>query len=247
MRDFILITCEHGGNRIPAAYRSFFQASQELLDSHHGYDIGALVVAKELSATFAAPLITSTTSRLLIDLNRSIGHPNLHSEAVRAAPKSVRQQIIEQHYVPYRSKAEGIVSEAIANGSRAVHISSHSFTPELDGKVRNCDIGLLYDPARAGEVALCERWKAAIEARAPHIRVRRNYPYAGTGDGLTRLLRSRFTADCYVGIELEVNQKYAIAGSSAWMSVRKALIGSLQTALRVSEAAFANRPSFANR
>jgi predicted N-formylglutamate amidohydrolase len=240
VRDFIVITCEHGGNRIPAQYRSLFQASQELLDSHRGYDIGALILAKELAAAFAAPLVTSTTSRLLIDLNRSIGHPNLHSQTVRAAPKSVRQQIIDDHYFPYRGEAEGIVSQAIANGSRAVHIASHSFTPELNGKVRNCDIGLLYDPARAGEVALCDRWKAAIEASAPHIRVRRNYPYAGKGDGLTRLLRSRFTPDCYVGIELEVNQKYAIRAGSAWTSVRKAVIGSLQKALGLRETALAN-------
>ncbi len=241
MRDFILITCEHGGNKIPAPYRSLFHASQELLDSHRGYDIGALIMARELAAAFDAPLVTSTTSRLLIDLNRSIGHPKLHSDAVRAAPKSVRQQIIEEHYVPYRSEAEGIVSQAIASGSRVTHISSHSFTPELNGKVRNCDIGLLYDPERAGEVMLCERWKAALEASAPHIRVRRNYPYAGKGDGLTRLLRRRFAPETYVGIELEVNQKYAIKASSAWTSVRKALVASLQNALRFREPASAPR------
>ena len=33
-----------------------------------------------------------------------------------------------------------------------IHVSSHSFTPELDGKVRRADVGLLYDPAPRGEV-----------------------------------------------------------------------------------------------
>ena len=32
-----------------------------------------------------------------------------------------------------------------------IHLSSHSFTPELDGKVRKADIGLIYDPARQRE------------------------------------------------------------------------------------------------
>ena len=32
----LVITCEHGGNRIPAPYRDLFHAHQALLDSHRG-------------------------------------------------------------------------------------------------------------------------------------------------------------------------------------------------------------------
>ena len=41
----------------------------------------------------------------------------------------------------------------MARGRRVIHISSHSFTPELDGKVRSADVGLLYHPGRHGEAA----------------------------------------------------------------------------------------------
>jgi len=34
VRDFLLITCEHGGNRIPARYRPLFRGAGKLLDSH---------------------------------------------------------------------------------------------------------------------------------------------------------------------------------------------------------------------
>ncbi len=96
-----------------------------------------------------------------------------------------------------------------------IHISSHSFTPELNGKVRRADVGLLYDPGRRGEAELCARWKAVARGnRAPELRVRRNYPYAGKGDGLTSHLRRRFPRGAYVGIELEVNQSIVFAGGS---------------------------------
>jgi hypothetical protein len=43
----------------------------------------ALVLGRSAAAAFAAPLVASTVSRLLFDLNRSVGHPRLHSEATR--------------------------------------------------------------------------------------------------------------------------------------------------------------------
>ena len=50
----LVITCEHGGNRIPAPYRDLFHAHQALLDSHRGYDSGALIMARALATSFAA-------------------------------------------------------------------------------------------------------------------------------------------------------------------------------------------------
>ena len=229
--DFVLITCEHGGNRIPAPYRRLFRGQQALLRSHRGYDAGALQMAKDLSVALEAPLVASTTSRLLVDLNRSIGHPRFHLDVVRSAGPHVREAIVEHYYRPYRTKAEHQVHRAVARGKRVVHVSSHSFTPELDGDVRTADVGLLYDPVRPGEVALCERWKAALRTLAPHLNVRRNYPYAGKGDGLTKHLRRRYPPRVYVGIELEINQKYPAGPAREWTALRRAIIQSLYVAL----------------
>jgi len=200
--DSFLVTCEHGGNRIPTRYRALFHGQAALLGTHRGYDPGALVMARQLARALHAPLVTATVSRLLVDLNRSIGHPRIFSAASRAAPLAVRARIVEQHYVPYREQVERLVRRSVSRGRRVIHISSHSFTPELDGNVRRADVGLLYDPKRVGEVALASRWKAALEQAAPELRVRRNYPYAGKGDGLTSHLRLRYSPALYVGIEL---------------------------------------------
>lgn len=232
--DSILVTCEHGGNRIPAAYRRLFRGQQALLQSHRGYDAGALQMAKELAAALGAPLVASTVSRLLVDLNRSIGHPRFHLDVVRSAGPQLREAIVERYYRPYRTKAEHHVHRAVARGKRVVHVSSHSFTPELDGDVRTADVGLLYDPARPGEVALCERWKAALLALAPHLNVRRNYPYAGKGDGLTNHLRKRYPPRLYVGVELEINQKYPTGSAREWIALRRAIVESLRLALAAS-------------
>lgn len=229
--DSLVITCEHGGKRIPASYRGLFHGHQALLDSHRGFDPGALTMARALAGAFAAPLVVSTVSRLLVDLNRSIGHPRLHFEAIRKAPAAMRQEILRRYYAPYRAQAEGLVMQAIAVHGRVTHISSHSFTPELNGQVRNADIGLLYDPARPGEVDLCARWQASLRASAPALTVRRNYPYAGKGDGLTAWLRRRLPPEAYVGIELEVNQKHVFGAGRQWSALRQVILESLRGAL----------------
>jgi hypothetical protein len=63
-----------------------------------------------------------------------------------------------------------------------------------------------------------------------HSRVRRNYPYAGKGDGLTSHLRLPFPPRAYVGIELEVNQSLVLAAGRRWTMLRSVLIDSLRMA-----------------
>jgi predicted N-formylglutamate amidohydrolase len=232
MVDSFVVTCEHGGNRIPAPYRSLFHGRRALLDSHCGYDPGALLMARELAAALGAPLVVSTVSRLLVDLNRSIGHPDHFSPATRGAPAAVREAIVAQHYRPYRAQVERVVRQAVARGQRVIHISSHSFVPKLHGKVRNADVGLLYHtgPVRRREAQLSARWKASLAAQAPRLRVRRNYPYAGRGDGLTSYLRRRFPPGVYAGIELEVNQAIVLSAGGGWSALRRLLIDSLRAA-----------------
>lgn len=237
MTDHFLISCEHGGNRIPARYRPLLADSAPALRSHRGYDPGALALARDLAAALAAPLIVSTTSRLLVDLNRSPGHPRLHSEPARRAPPALRREIFEHCYLPYRDKATAAIAAALARGGRVIHISSHSFTPVLDGEVRRADIGLLYDPSRAGEAELCRRWQPVLARLVPGLKVRRNYPYRGISDGLCAWLRRHFAAERYVGVELEINQTHVLRGGPHWRNLRKAIVAALGEALGLQDAA----------
>lgn len=231
MTDRHLVTCEHGGNRIPPACRALFAGHEALLASHRGHDPGALGLARQLAAALDAPLFLSVTSRLLIDLNRSLRHPRLYSEITRPAPAALRRALRDHYYLPYRRRVEEWIARATADGARVVHLSAHSFTPVLAGETRNADVGLLYDPGRPGERELCRRWQAALAVTAPELRVRRNYPYTGKSDGFTAWLRRRFPAEVYVGIELEVNQARVFRGGEPWRQLRGLVIGALLTAL----------------
>lgn len=227
----LVMTCEHGGNRIPEPYRHLFRNCDALLESHRGFDPGALVMARALAEHFDAPLLFSTVSRLLVDLNRSIGHRNLHMEAIRRLPAATRQEIIAHYYQPYRTEVEELVAQGMTRYGRVIHISCHSFTNNFNGVVRNADIGLLYDPARQGESFLCAGWKFALKMSAPHLVVRRNFPYRGCDDGFTPALRKKFPSDVYLGIELELNQKHLLLPARQWAALRESVITSLDTVL----------------
>jgi predicted N-formylglutamate amidohydrolase len=228
---YVLITCEHGGNRIPAKYLPLFKPHRQLLESHRGFDPGALTLARDFAAACGAALVYSTTSRLLVELNRSPGHPQLFSKATARLSPAERERLLARYYRPYRESVEALVREACERGRRVMHVSCHSFTPVLDGETRRADVGLLYDPKRATETAFCLDWQRELMETAPELVVRRNYPYRGYGDGLTTYLRKRFADPLYCGTELEVNQKYPLGDAAVWRKIRKVLLGSVQAAL----------------
>ena len=101
-RTAFIVTCEHGGNAIPAAYAQRFAGREALLATHRGYDPGALGIARDLARALRATLVISTVSRLLVELNRSPGRQFRFSPVMREAPAQLRQEICRRHYTPYR-------------------------------------------------------------------------------------------------------------------------------------------------
>ena len=100
--NFLVITCEHGGREVPRDYAALFAGRDAVLASHRGWDAGALELARDLAAAFGAPLYAATTTRLLVDLNRSIGHRQLFSEITRPLSPAHRLEIVERYYRPHR-------------------------------------------------------------------------------------------------------------------------------------------------
>lgn len=201
----LLITCEHGGNHVPPDYAALFTDHQDLLATHAGYDIGALELADILGSQLAQAYFFSTTTRLLIELNRSLHHPRLFSELTKHLPRPEKQKIIEEYYLPYRTSVIEQIKNWQAQGHFVLHISVHSFTPIRAERAQNADLGLLYDPKRGFEQNFVRPWRQHIQNTAPHLRLRLNYPYRGSADGFTTHLRKLFPEN-YAGIELEVNQ-----------------------------------------
>jgi predicted N-formylglutamate amidohydrolase len=230
-----LLTCEHGGNRIPGRYAALFSRHQALLASHRGWDPGALTLARFLATGLHGRLFFSTISRLLVDLNRSPHHPHLLSRVSRALPEVERERILARWYRPYRERVEKDLQREVKRGRTIVHLSVHSFTPVLNGKMREVEVGVLYDPSRSLERWLGLNMVRDLQARLSHmghgLRVRCNQPYRGTSDGFTTFLRRRFPETRYAGIELEVSQTVLLGGRGGREAVRKALIESLAKVL----------------
>ena len=203
----IIITCEHGGNNVPARFRKLFDRKERLLNSHRGYDRYALPLARELAQTLNAPLFYAEITRLLIDLNRSPHHPKLFSPISARLDAGIKRDVINIYYLPYRNAVASSVAATAMKGITTLHISVHSFAPVMNGQRKNADIGLLYDPAREREKVFCVQWQENIRQKKTVIRIRRNYPYLGKADGLVTHLRKRFPPHLYAGVELELNQK----------------------------------------
>lgn len=226
----IVLSCEHATNHVPKAYAALFKKNLELLRSHRGYDQGALDFAQMLAKKLGAPLFAGSTSRLLIDLNRGITHPRLFSEISRTFSASQKKDIISDYYIPHRGAIQLTIGQQIEAGKTVVHIALHSFTPVFEGKVRNMDIGILYDPKKEREKRCCRLWKKVMSELKTDLQIRCNAPYRGVSDGLPTYLR-RIFPDRYLGIELELNQRFFITHQSAWKKTWPVVVDGLKTTL----------------
>jgi predicted N-formylglutamate amidohydrolase len=228
LSDFVLLTCEHGGNRVPAEFARLFRGQRQLLDSHRGYDPGALELARTCARRLNVPLHSATVTRLLVELNRSPNHPAQFSIATKGLSAADRESLFAKHYYPYRNRVEAEVETAVGRGRRVIHVSFHTFTPVLDGDVRRAEVGLLYDPRRPGEAAFSAVFKQSLASRRPELTIRKNYPYLGKTDGFTTTLRKKWNDAVYLGIELEVNQRWPLGDRRDWRRLQQDLAEAAQ-------------------
>jgi predicted N-formylglutamate amidohydrolase len=221
--DALLVTCEHASNAVPARWRAAFAAHQPVLKTHRAWDPGATLLARELAAELNARLHQGEMTRLLIDLNR---RENSRSAFSAFTPQDARDALFAYH----RKYRDAVLRDALRLKGRLLHVSCHSFTPELKGEIRNAEIGLLYDPRVKLERATANAWHAALAAALPDMRIRRNYPYKGISDGITTWLRKQ--RKNYAGFEVELNQAFCAASASSWSAVRRAIVESIARLVR---------------
>ena len=209
-KSVLFLSSEHASNAVPEFFFFFFKSKEAkaVLKTHRGYDIGAGDVfwelAKILRTSYA---IQGAYTRLAIDLNRNSNKNHRYSEFTEQAT-DVEKQRLEGYWDGFRDAFLGAVKAELSkkNPSQIIHLSIHSFTPELDGKVRNADIGILYDPSRKKEAAYAKALKKNLETYCPELRVRFNYPYLGKTDGHVTALRKQYKDSEYLGFEIEFNQ-----------------------------------------
>ena len=218
-----VVTCEHAGNTVPLNYAHLFHGKEEILQSHRGWDPGAVEVAAALSKELSAPFFICETTRLLVEPNRSLHSESLFSEYSQSLTEAEKNHLLENYYHPHRSAVE----QLIRNSSDGIlHLSIHTFTPVWDGRERIIDLGLLFDPDRNNEAKVCEDYRTKLKKSLPAMNIEFNAPYKGIDDGFTTYLRTQFDNDRYLGIEIEINQKFV--GTEKLKAISKALSASLR-------------------
>jgi predicted N-formylglutamate amidohydrolase len=197
-----VFTCEHASAAVPEQYAGLGLGPIELAD-HVAWDIGAAALARKLAGAFAAPLVESGCSRLVVDCNRELSDHDLivaetHGIVVpgnSALDEAERAHRVARWHRPYHDAIDDVL-----DGRRAptILVSVHTFTPELRGQRRTLEVGVLYDD----HVPLAGTLADAIAATG--LVVRHNEPYSGL-DGLIYSARVHGTRFGLRYVELEVN------------------------------------------
>lgn len=205
----LVLSCEHASWTQPPGVD--LGVSLDVLQSQAGWDHGAFEIASRLSEAVGLPVHTGAFTRMFVDLNRAADHPDVIPAVCYGAPvpgnahlsPGDRAQRLAMFHAPYWDAIRRDVRARLHDTGSVLHLSSHSFSPELDPAGRVFDVGVLYDPAHAFEAELAEQMMFAL--RAAGLAVRANQPYSGIGPAVCTSLRNELAGERYAGIELETS------------------------------------------
>ncbi|HEY9183121.1 MAG TPA: N-formylglutamate amidohydrolase, partial [Gammaproteobacteria bacterium] len=113
-RNVLVLTCEHGGNKIPRQYAHLFRGAGKVLATHRGWDPGALTLARLLSRRLGRPLHAITWSRLFVEANRAPTNRRIWSRYTKDLPRPERDRILERWWRPHRQDVEKAVAAELA-------------------------------------------------------------------------------------------------------------------------------------
>jgi len=180
----VLLICDHASNAVPAALHGLGLIERDL-HRHIAWDIGAAEVTRLLAATLDAPAVLAGYSRLVIDPNRGLGHPDsIVGESdgtvipgnAGLSPEAIRSRT-EACFWPYHRRIGSGLAGFAMRGQRPAVISIHAYTPVLGGIKRPWHMGVLWgDDARISGPLI-----AALRAHESLV-VGDNEPYSGRQD-----------------------------------------------------------------
>lgn len=180
----IIITCDHASNRVPVEVNGgSLGVSNEDMDRHIAYDVGAAGVSLRLGEVMQSPVICSNFSRLVIDPNRGEDDPTLVMKIYDGTQIPANRHLsdadltlrLDNYYRPYHS-ALGKLVESRAN---PILVAVHSFTPKLDGRPkRPWHIGVLHEKDTRLALPMLDRLRHEAD-----LCVGENEPYGGHLDG----------------------------------------------------------------
>jgi predicted N-formylglutamate amidohydrolase len=154
-RSSFVIVVDHAGARIPRALDNLGLDGAELA-RHIAWDIGALGLARRMSAILDAPLVAQNYSRLVIDCNRD---PRVETSIPRlseyvAIPGNIDLSEAElaarraEIFEPYHAHIRALLDKRQAAGRRTILVAQHTMTDVYKGKSRDMHGAVLYNRDR---------------------------------------------------------------------------------------------------
>ena len=202
----VVLTCEHASHRLPAVAAAP-RALRGVLRSHWGWDLGAWGFTQALARQLRTSAVGGRWSRLWVDLNRRVDEVELIRTTVdgvrlpwnaKLTVGEVERRVTSAH-AAYHAEIDRLIARRLVRGVRPLVLAVHSFTPELAGRPRRFDVGVLYDAHRGPATRL------ARGVREAGFAVRYNEPYSG----VEGLMYAAERHGCHHGLpclEIEVNQ-----------------------------------------
>jgi predicted N-formylglutamate amidohydrolase len=210
LRPKLILTCEHADYQVPKfIFASQHNLSKEILKSHRGWDQGALALAKAIQPQLFAKLFSFVFTRLLVDANRTVEGPEDLPKFSREFTSQEKQKLVQLHR-RYRSQLYGHVKTEVKKQRPILILSIHSFTPVLYGQRRKTDIGLLFRPKIAKELAFAKKLRSHLKNNVAtgSFNIHMNLPYRGFTDCcLNDVLDQHLKNQNVNGLFLEVNQR----------------------------------------
>lgn len=176
--NFVIVV-DHASARIPRRLGDLGLPPAEL-QRHIAWDIGALAVARLVSASLDAPLVAQNYSRLVIDCNRDPGVPTSiptiseHTEipgnlALSEADQATRRREI---FDPYHDHVRDLLDARAAAGRPTFLVAQHSMTNVFKGNQRAMHAAVLYNRDRRFAGLVLDMLR-----REPGLTIADNQPY----------------------------------------------------------------------
>jgi predicted N-formylglutamate amidohydrolase len=174
-RPGIVLVCEHGGRRVPAAW-SDLGLPGAFFATHFGCDIGAEDLTRALARKLGATAVIANYSRLFLDYNRKRHDPECRRIEIGGIPVPGNLNLAESEIAAREAIARTPLEQAIAlwteeHPASAV-ISMHSFSPYWGNAKRSCEIGVMWRE----DTRLAPRLIAQLSRQGGYA-VRDNEPY----------------------------------------------------------------------
>ena len=172
----LFLLCEHAGQAIPKALNNL-GLSQDHINQHIGWDIGAEALARYVANALGSPLIIQRYSRLVIDCNRPPGSEGSIPGISDSVPVPGNVGLGQKDHNRRRQSIFDPMNDAITrmfqDHPRRAVFSIHSFTPQFQGVLRPWDAGFLTrnDTDTAGQLM------AHIGESDPSLTLGLNEPY----------------------------------------------------------------------